>query len=427
MARLESINLTPHRSIVTEGRVRWTAVVHGHVIKGLPQLFWANGSPWREANLWFMERACNRDVDLKTVQAKATCLHAYANWLEASGNAWWDFPARKEHRCLVRYRGALVEARDKSELAPSTVTQRMRVIIGFYRWLRVTGLLSPDWPMWLERTVGIHLTNSFGLERTLVVTTTDLSIPNRSRPGERLEDGLLPISAADRNRILDFARDQASEEFFLLLTSGFFTGMRLQTLTDLKIQTLINAIPDPADQNLYRLAVGPGASPSVATKFGVTGQVWITKDLLDELLRYSYSERRLKREIKASSDCKDLVFLTRFGNSYAERGSDKSVAINVEMHNFRKVALTNGLLTMRDFRFHQTRCTFATELARLAIAAGGGVHAVAIVKEALLHKHESTALKYIKFVEKTPIKQELANSFTKAFLGIISGQQHANV
>ncbi|AXQ50650.1 site-specific integrase (plasmid) [Stenotrophomonas rhizophila] len=427
MARLELINLTPHRSIVSEGHVRWDAVAHGRVIRGLPQLFWANSSPWREANLWLMERACNQGVDLKTVQAKATCLHAYANWLEASGNAWWDFPSRKEDRCLVRYRGALVQAREKSELAPSTVTQRMRVIIGFYRWLRVTGLLSPDCPMWLERTVGIHLTNSFGLERTLSVTTTDLSIPNRSRPGERLEDGLLPLSAADRNRILNFARDQASEELFLLLMSGFFTGMRLQTLADLKIRTLTNAIPDPSDSNLYRLAVGPGASPSVATKFGVSGQVWITKDLLDELLRYSHSSRRLKREVKASSDCKDLVFLTRFGNSYAQRGSDKSVAINVEMHKFRKVALAHGIQTMREFRFHQTRCTFATELARLAIAAGGGIHAVAIVKDALLHKHESTSLKYIKFVEKTPIKEALANNFTKAFLGIISGKQLQNV
>lgn len=426
MARLESINLTPHRSRVTDGQVCWDPVDQGRVIRGLPQLFWANGDPWREANLWLMERACNQEVDLKTVQAKATCLNAYANWLEASGNDWWAFPARKEERCLVRYRGALVEARENSKLAPSTITQRMRVLIGFYRWLRATGLLSPECPMWLERTVGIHLTNSFGLVRNLSVTTTDLSIPNRSRPGERLEDGLLPLSAADRNQILNFAQDKASEELFLLLTSGFFTGMRLQTLADLKIKTLTNATPDPADNNLYRLAVGPGASPSVATKFGVSGQVWITKDLLNELLRYSHSSRRLQREIKASSDCKDLVFLTRYGNSYAQRGSDKSVAINVEIHKFRKVALAHGIKTMRNFRFHQTRCTFATELARLAVAAGGGIHAVAIVKDALLHKHESTSLKYIKFIERTPIKQALANNFTKEFLGILSAQQQTN-
>lgn len=421
MARLESVRFTPHRSTLTERQIHWSPVENGKVIEGLPQLFWVCGSPWREANLWLMERACSRYVDIKTVNAKATSLHAYANWLEASSSDWWDFPARKENRVLMRYRGALVEARNKSELAPSTVSQRMRVVVGFYRWLRATGLLSPAWPMWLERTVGIHLKDSFGFERTLAVKTTDLSIPNRSRPGERLEDGLLPVSAADRNIILDFARQHVSEELFLMLTAGFFTGMRLQTLTDLKIQSLTNAVPDPADPGLFRLAIGPGASPSVATKFGVTGQVWITKSLLDELLRYAYSDRRLKREIKAASYNKDLLFLTRFGNPYAQRGSDKSVAVNVEMHNFKKLALRNGLSTMRNFRFHQTRCTFATELGLLAISAGGPIHAIAIVKDALLHKHESTALKYIKFIEKTPIKKELANTFTKAFLGIRFG------
>lgn len=421
MARLEPVSFIPHRSTLDLGRILWTPVSHGRVINALPQIFWAGGSPWREANLWLMEQAVRRDVDIKTVNAKATSLHAYANWLEKSESKWWDFPVRKEDRCLVRYRGALLDARDSSEIAPSTATQRMRVVVNFYRWLKATRLLSPEWPLWEERTVGIHLTNPFGFERTLTVTTTDLSIPNRARPGERLEDGLLPVSADDRNRILTFAREHASEELFLLLTAGFFTGMRLQTLADLRIETLTSAVPDPADPKLYRLAVGPGASPPVATKFGVSGQIWITESLLTELLDYAYGQRRLLREAKASGNNKNLLFLTRFGNPYAQRGSDKSIAINVEMHNFKKSAVRNGIATMRYFRFHQTRCTFATELASLAISIAGGIHAVAVIKDALLHKNESTALKYIKFIEKTPIKKELANSFTRAFLGITSG------
>ena len=151
----------------------------------------------------------------------------------------------------------------------------MRVVVLFYRWLRAVGLISTVWPMWHERTVGIHLTDTFGFDRTLTVNTTDLAIQNRAAPGERLEDGLLPVSSIDRNRILEFAKRQASQELFWLLTIGFYTGMRLQTITDLKIKTLENAVPDPADINLYRLSVGPGATPPVATKFGVTGKIWI--------------------------------------------------------------------------------------------------------------------------------------------------------
>jgi len=420
MARLESIRFSPHRSIVLNSRVEWTPIARGKAIDALPQIFWGNGMPWREANLWALERAASADVDIRTVQTSATALYAYAKWLEEAKAEWWDFPPRKADRCLVRYRGALIEARARGELAPSTASQRMRVVVSFYRWLKARGLLSSTLPTWQERIVGIRLVDPIGFERTLAVNTTDLSIPNRAAVGERLEDGLLPITAADRDAVLAFARENASEELFLMLTLGFFTGMRLGSLTDLKVRTLSNAVPDPSIAGLFRLAVGPGADPPVATKFGVNGQIWITRTHLDRLEDYVHSVRRLEREAKAMPQHRDLVFLSRFGNPYAQRGSDKSVAMNVEMHSFKKLAVANGLAAMRGFRFHQSRSTFATELARIAIRAGGAINAIAIVKEALLHKHEATSLKYIRFVEKAPAKEDLANAFTREFLGLLS-------
>ncbi|WP_439684245.1 Tyr recombinase domain-containing protein [Cupriavidus oxalaticus] len=418
MARVESVVYTPHRAEFGPASIQWERVDGAKVIPDLPQIVWADRYPWREANLWLMSMAARRDSNLRTVQTKATALCAYARWLEDTKTEWWDFPARKENRCLVRYRAYLIEARENGHLAPSTVTQRMRVLVGFYRWLKYTGLISPAWPMWQERTVGIRLTDSFGFERTFNVRSTDVSIPNRRAPGERLEDGLLPLSPTDRQSALDFARVNASQELFLMLAVGFFTGMRLQTIADLRVRTLTNAVLEPNVPDLYRLAIGPQAIPPVATKFGVTGQAWIPKILLEELLRYAHSLRRLEREVKAATPDKDRIFLTRFGNPYAKREVDKSVAINVEMHAFRNRAVRAGLSFMSRFRFHQTRCTFATELATLAIQSGGSMHAVAIVKEALLHAHESTSLRYIKFVEKTPLKVEAANAFTRAFLGL---------
>lgn len=425
MARLESINYIPHHCEIVNDRIEWTPVRNARVILGLPQIIWRDSTPWREANLWAHERATSRDVNIKTVQSNMTALHAYAKWLEVTEIDWWDFPSKKANRCLVRYRGALIDQRNEGKIAPSTASERMAAVIRFYRWLYGSGLLSPTWPMWKDRTFGVRLIDAVGFERTIVVNSTDLAITNRQAPGERLEDGLLPVSACDRDAILTFAKEHTSEEFFLLLTLGFFTGMRLGSLTDLKIQSLERAVPDPATPELYRLAIGLGADPPVHTKFGVTGQVWITRAHLDELLRYSYSLRRLKRQGKASSNDRDLVFLTSFGNPYGRRGSDKSSAINVEMHAFRKLGIMSGLTVLRDFHFHQTRCTFATELARLAIRVGGAINALSIVKEALLHKHESTSLKYIKFVEKTPAKIDAANAFTRDFLGLLNDREGA--
>lgn len=423
MARLEYIRYQPHRALLFENRLEWRPVQNGRIIADLPQLIWNDGTPWREANLWAQERAASRGVNIKTVHSNFTGLHAYAKWLEGAGVRWWEFPLRKADRCLVRYRGALIDARDRGEISPSTASQRMAGVVMFYRWLHGKGFLSPEVQLWSERAVAIRTTDKVGFERTIVANSTDLAIPNRSAPGERLEDGLLPVSAKDRDSILAFVAGNASEELFLMLTLGFYTGMRLGTLADIKIQTLERAVPDPASPNLFRLAVGPGASPPVHTKFGVTGQVWITKVHLDELLAYAYSVRRLQREALSQLENRDLVFLTRFGNPYARRGSDKSSPINVEMSSLRKAGLLSGLACLRDFHFHQTRCTFATELARLAVNAGGAVNAIALVKEALLHKDEVTSFRYIRFVERVPIKMEMANTFTRDFLGLLSPRQ----
>lgn len=425
MARLEFIRYFPHRAATTDGRLQWHPVKNGKVIDNLPQLFWKDSTPWREANLWALERASAKDVSIKTVQSNFTALHAYSNWLEDSETNWRDFPSRKADRCLVRYRGALIEARDKGEIAPSTASQRMACVVQFYRWLYQKGVFSPASPLWAVRPVVIRVTDEVGLERTILTHSTDLAIPNRSAPGDRLEDGLLPVAAKDRDDILTFARKHSSDELFLMLTLGFYTGMRLGTLTDLKIQTLERAVPDPASDQLFRLSVGPGADPPVHTKFGVTGHVWITKAHLEELRAYAYCIRRLNREAKSANESKDLLFLTRFGNAYARRGSDKSTAVNVEMHSLRKAAFVNGVTALRNFHFHQTRCTFATELARLAIHVGNAVNAIAIVREALLHKNEATSFRYIRFVEKTPIKVQMGNAFSQEFLGLLSSARNA--
>lgn len=419
MATLEHIRFVPHLCEVIDGKVVYTPTRNGHIISALPQLFWADCTPWREANLWAVERASRKDTAIETVEANLRALTDYATFLESRGLQWFLFPVRKDERCLVQYRSTLIEARDSGKLSPSTVSHRMRHVIQFYRWVQARGLFSPTSPLWRDKVVYIKYFNAVGFERSLMRLTTDLAIPNRARPGDRLEDGLLPVSASDRDAILTFAGEKASPEMFRILSLGFFTGMRLGTICDLKVQTIEQAVPDPAAPGLYRLAVGPGASPPVHTKFGVTGQVWVPQPLLDDLRAYAGSTRRLLREAKAVPENRSLLFLTRFGNGYGRRGTDQSTAINVEMSALRRAGVAAGLTVMRRFHVHQTRCTFATELARLTIAAGGTINAIAIVKEALLHRDEATTFRYIKFLQKASAKEAAADAFMAAFTGVV--------
>ncbi|CAD6531742.1 hypothetical protein LMG27952_02617 [Paraburkholderia hiiakae] len=418
MATLEHVHQIPMRVSIEHGEVSYARHSTAIEVRGLPQVFWSDASPWQEANAWAAERMSCGAVALSTVESNMRALSDYANFLESKGLTWFTFPIRKADRCLVQYRGALVDARTRGAISPSTASQRMRAVIQFYRWTRARRILSNAAPLWQDRTVHIRLFDATGFERTLTRVTTDLAIQCRTRHGERLEGGLLPISPADREAILTFAESHASIELYLMLAIGFFTGMRLGTICDLKVATLQHVTPDPTAPGLCRLAVGPGGVPPVHTKFGVTGQVWIPQSLLTCLLDYATSARRFSREAKAAAPEKGTLFLTRYGNTYGRSGSDRSSPVNVEMARLRTAGTRTGLRVLRSFRFHQTRCTFATELARMAIAAGGVINAIAIVKDALLHGDEATAFRYIKFVQKTPMKAAMADDFTRAFCGI---------
>ncbi|WP_156406189.1 site-specific integrase [Hydrogenophaga sp. Root209] len=422
MATLEWITYQQHQASLKDGTVVWKVRSAAPKIERFPQIYWKDSSPWREANLWAQARATSNDVDISTIQTAATSLHAYANWLETTDTNWWDFPLRKSERCLVKYRGALIEMRNDGHLAPSTTAQRMRVAIAFYRWLNGVGLLDSNWPLWQDKQVQIRFMDKVGFERSVLVTTTDLRIPNRRVIRENLEGGLLPVTIEDRDIILQFAYAYASEELFLMLVLGFFTGMRLGSICDLKVATLSQALRDPTSNELFRISIGPRARPPVATKFGVTGQVWLTRLHLERMIEYAQSSRRLKREAEACADNKDLLFLTRFGNPYHQSGTQKSAALNVEIYSLKKLAAKHGISSFENFHFHQTRATYATELAKIALAVSDTAGAVAFVKDALMHKNEETTLQYIRFLEKAPIKSAASNAFTRSFLGLLAGQ-----
>ena len=417
MASLEQINYQPYQLELIDNTLQWT-VLQRKQIKRMPQIIWADNSMWKEANLWALEQATSSKRDMKTVRSTMSHILAFAKWLEAESIQWWYFPERESERCLVRFRGALIEARNNGDIAPSTASQRMTVVIRFYKWMQSRQLISTQWPMWEQRHVGIKFTNIFGFEHTMRVASSDLAIPNRKVAGAiQIEDGLLPVTLSAMKQILTLADNSVTEELCLMLRIGFFTGLRLGSITNLKVQTINNATTVP-ETGWRRLAVGPGARPPVSTKFGVSGSVPITEELLNMLVTYSMSTRRLKRQMLASEEDKDLLFLTRYGNSY---GTDDSRAINVEMSRLRSAGKKNGLQVVRGFHFHRTRATFATELMRVSLKFLSVGDAIQFVREACLHKDEATTMKYVKFIEKNKAMAEAANAFSEVFMGLAKG------
>lgn len=428
MARLDFIDFTPHVPTVMANDIAWTPRVKAtktpHVVKNLPHFFWADGRPWLEGNLWAIRQAprvLSGELKLKTVQTSALAIHAYMQFLEAEGINWWHFPPEREDRCLVRFRGYLVKCRTDGKISASTTSSRMSTVIHFYRWIRAEHLLTTSVRPFEERAVGISVVDTFGFRRTIGVTTTDLKIPNRGRSSVDLEDGLLPVSLEERDRILAFAELHCSEELYLMLALGFATGMRLGSITDLKIRTLFAAQPDSHTEKLHYLAIGPGVKYApVATKFDIDGRVIIPTLLLVRLRAYVQSPHRLKREAEASAEAKQIVFLNRYGKPFDRGEQGRSPSVNTEMTRLRQKARAHGL-NFDHFKFHRSRATFATSIADSAFSMLGASYVgniVQLIRDLLLHKDEATSMRYIKFVRNQKVKAQWANEFTRLFVGV---------
>ena len=182
--------------------------------------------------------------------------------------------------------------------------------------------------------------------------------------------------------------------------------------TDLKIDTLKNFV---YSQNLSMcfITIGPSANPPVQTKFSNNGKVLIPKTLIDELLAYAESPRRLKRV--QSSDMQQILFLTSRGNKYLE---DNSKSINVGIHRLKQLALEKGRFEYKHFYFHRTRATFATVLMQYCLDHMSTSAAIQLVQSCCLHKNAQTTLKYVRFIENQQRLSKVSDDYTRLFLGM---------
>jgi integrase len=305
----------------------------------------------------------------------------------------------------------LIERVESGTLAGSTAANSMSAVIQFYRFADLHNLVRADSPMWVDRLAVIPFHDTAGFKRSMVRLSSDLKIPNRKRVGATLEDGLLPLRSEHMSALLAYTAKHEIEELHLMLSTGFFTGARIGTITTLTVTGLETAREDPLTPGIYLLPVGPGTG--VSTKFSVSGELMVPKAVLTDLKTYASSTTRLLREAKANRDGKDLLFLARSGRPYTVE------TVNRLVHEMRKRAVLAGLRFMHRFRFHQSRATFGTWLVQILLDSGvKTTDAIRIVRDAMLHKNEATTLGYITFLEKTRAKGKAAAAFNAAFTGL---------
>lgn len=383
----------------------------GKQVESFPHIFFSDGEPWREANRYAFYRFLDLQKDIQTVQREMSHLARYADWLEDSTLHWLHFPKRKAERCLFRFKGYLIESRDDGLLAPSTVSQVMNSVVAFYRWASAKGYAEPRAKLFDDKIKAISLFDKVGFSRTLNVTSSELSIPNRHRTGIRLEDGLTPINETNTKILMLHLANHRNYELYLMHKVALLTGCRHETVTTLNINALKSAYPDATYPELMKVKVGPGTG--VKTKGDVSGEVYFALGLITELNDYFASPEAILRRSRAKDELQKSIFLTSRGNRYTNQ------TFGTLLHRLKTELIEAGFTQFGRFRFHQLRATFGTMLMRAALKARSDsqLSAIEFVRDAMLHKDESTTWKYIKFVEKEPIEEAFLKTLWKMFTG----------
>ncbi|GAA6139745.1 site-specific integrase [Arenicella sp. 4NH20-0111] len=368
-------------------------------------IFWESGDLWVEVHDYLR----GKRVKAATIRSNAYDLYNYAEWLESENIHWLHFPLQKKNRCLYRYRGYLtrgIKGTGKLE------ARRMNAVINFYRWCKVYGVIDKQLQLWSDQQVPVSFFNDTGFERTSRVLTTDLKIQSRNKNITSVESGLLPISIEDRDELLKFLLENQSERnqvLYLLFLTGFYTGARLGSIRKLRIEHLEAAIEDPVYESILQVQAGPGTG--IPTKFDVSGCLRFPRPIADELKKYARTNvARLLRQTKASEKNRSLIFLTKNGKPYSQQN------INMAMSELRSDLVLAGLTQFCDLKFHQSRATCGTELARILMRSGE-VNAIQLVRDWLMHKSETVTMKYINFIKVTRQAEKLNSEYNKRFLG----------
>lgn len=410
MASLETIKINPVRRSIDTGDLE---ILEGGGLD-VPLIYFEDGIPWVAANEYAIEKL-ELGKDNKTVNSFMRHLKSYASWLESKDKDWRDFPQKKKDRVLFIFKGYLVGQRENRLLSPSTVSERMRCVIQFYRWAMIYRWIEKR-DLWDDTQKIVRFHNAVGLERTMGVQSSELTIPNRARRGATVEGGLLPITTENQNVLLDYLKNHSTTELYLMFKTAFLTGARSETIRTLGIHNLETALSDSGSSGVRYVNVGPGTG--VKTKHGVTGAIPFASQLLGELLDYAYSEGRLNRQALAKEPDRTVLFLTSRGNRYSETSFTKLVS------DLRRALITAGLSQFAEFHFHQTRATFGTHLMRFALErCSNVVDAIRFVRDTLMHKSEATTWQYVTFVNQEPIKEGLSLEFYSLFCGVIKNEQ----
>lgn len=277
-------------------------------------------------------------------------LYDYLGFLDVHDLRWTDVHRGDEKGLVAAYRDYCFR---EMNLARSTIRQRLLYICSFYEYALIQGWIS-KLPFHLEerrvQATGPGVLSHINASGGIVVVRDVMPRAHKSLPKFLTKDEVRALVQATQN-----------PHHRMLIRMALQTGLRLEELASFPIAYVFN--PDASHQKGRNIMVtlDPYDGSGIKTKGSKVRDIWMRREFMAELYRYSVLTRG---ELAAySSSPSQTLFLTQLGKPYASHGKHievvvreigKRIGIRVHPHMLRHTYATHTLATLQRNRATQT-------------------------------------------------------------------------
>jgi len=414
----------------------------------MPFLFFADGLPWIEANSYLTHLVQYKNPSQRPTDHARKCasrLLDYKIFCERNNLDWLDFSGKRpSHRPSYKYFKRMIDA---GERGPAVINQYTGVIYDFYKFV------SKHWHdididrVDTVRDIRILVSSERGSKIINAVKRSQTKATPPSSPVEMgfVRDGgedLRPLTNSQLSEFTDIIKGKSwSIQEYLIMQLALFTGARKQSVLTLRMKHLkaFNEESLNAD-GTYTVHAGPGTG--VDTKFNKKQQLYIPKQLAEDILVFAMSRaaktRRKKFVDKYKKEFPDLlvpndediyIFLSDQANCYYMSKDDSRYPIvkspqtgQVTDTLKRKLFKLASADFPKDFTYHWLRATYAYQYYQwlLPHVDSGEItltDQMSMVQRRLHHRSRETTEHYLKLFNNVNEKMAAQELFEQELFG----------
>ena len=369
------------------------------------------------ATLWLIELMSDPTFEHENNDTATKGLRAYFQFLSEHGLEWDVFPRTKIERPTYAFKRFMISKVKLGEYSYSTGNQFLGVVKRFYLWANQEGLIDftkiPA-PFLIDRhEVNTH--TRVGKKR-FSVHTSDMKLPKKLKNTPRTNGPreLTPLNAESRKHLSFGLRATDKEHLTLCCHLSLLSGLREEEALTLPYDEFIG------DKSLHRLlqketvTLRIGGNDVTRTKNGVVRDVDIPYMLYERLCNHASSEKRLKLASDKQGEGQRL-FVSNRGTPF------KPDELTKRMSEIRTFLLQEHNITL-DHKYHDLRCTYATEYGSRLLDSGMEYTAVFNeLKSRLGHSLDKDTARYMRIIESRKSKRQSAIELEKYTQEVLLG------